>query len=123
LPEPISSKSANSCEIYERAELVSATPQPAPTAAATPQRPPSVEALLARHDAQANPHGQCRAEALAVTAAAAHAAVSLIELALAAPTQVGVPFMAGTFIADSFALGAAAANYVACKDEQGKPAP
>lgn len=122
LPEPISSKSTNSCEIYEPAEPICANPQPARAPNAIAQRPPSVEALLARHDAQANQHSECRAEAVAVSVAAAHAAVSLIKLALAAPTEVGVPIMAGTFIADSLALGAAAASYVACKDEQAKPA-
>jgi hypothetical protein len=78
-----------------------------------------VDALLALHGAK---QPECRAEAVAVTVAAAHTAVSLIKLAIAAPTEVGVPLMAGTFIADSIALGAAAANYVACKDEKTKAA-
>jgi len=77
--------------------------------------------LLAKHDAHAGQ--ECRNEAVAVTIAAAHAAVSLIKLALSAPAEVGVPPAAGKFVADAIALGEAAAAYLNCKAEQTKAAP
>jgi len=77
--------------------------------------------LLAKHDAQAAQ--ECRTEAVAVTIAAAHAAMSLIKLALAAPTGASVPPAAGKFVADAIALGEAAATYLSCKAEQPKAAP
>lgn len=131
MPEPISSTSPNVC-FQEPEPLVCSAPPPraASSAPSPPAAPgadsassPAVRHLVAAHGgAAAAPH--CTAEKVALAAAATHAAVSLIKVLAAAPTEVAVPLAVSGFIVDAAALGAATATLLNCQDEDGsKPPP
>jgi hypothetical protein len=82
-----------------------------------------VQHLVAAHDGSAPTHS-CTAEKVALAAAATHAAVSLIKVLAAAPTEVGLPGALGAFVADAAALGAATATLLNCQEGNGaKPPP
>ncbi|HVY29114.1 MAG TPA: hypothetical protein VHB79_21295 [Polyangiaceae bacterium] len=117
--------------MHEPEPLVCAAP-PAPAASATSIRQPAPSAdngsspavrhLVASHSGS-TPAAACTAEKVALAAAATHAAVSLIKVLAAAPTEVAVPLAVSGFIVDAAALGAATATLLNCQDQAKKADP
>jgi hypothetical protein len=131
LPEPISSTSPNVCIQEPEPLACSSPPSPAPSTTPRPQAEPRVDSasspavrhLVASHSGSA-PAPHCTAEKVALAAAATHAAVSLIKVLAAAPTEVAVPLAVSGFIVDAAALGAATATLLNCEEEgASKPPP
>lgn len=130
MPESIQAWGTNLCLPDDPYEVETApdptpvarsAPQPAAAAVRTDPAEPSpsgaaIHALVSAHARAHDPDRNCATEGVALATAGVKTAVSLAAVVLTAPAEITLPVTVGRFIVDAMLLGAAAAAFVSCRD-------